>query len=101
MNGTFNVLAQERTCTKKKYAVIKFWKLREKLSLVLETQSVLYIYFLFLFFICYLFIYLFFVMVKELLRKVKKKVTAAFHKNKSGEYKKVRTRAADSYTGVS
>ena len=40
-------------------------------------------------------------MVKELLRKVKKKVTAAFHKNKSGEYKKIRTRAAESYTGVS
>ena len=40
-------------------------------------------------------------MAKELLRKVKKKVTAEFDKNKSGEYKKVRTRAADSYTGVS
>ena len=40
-------------------------------------------------------------MVKELLRKVKKKVTAAFDKNKFGEYKKVRTRAADIYTGIS
>ena len=40
-------------------------------------------------------------MVKELLRKVKKKVTAAFDKNNFGEYKKVRTRAADSYTCVS
>lgn len=40
-------------------------------------------------------------MVKELLRKVKKKVTAAFDKNKFGEYKKVRTRAADIYAGIS
>ena len=40
-------------------------------------------------------------MVKELLRKVNKKVTAAFDKNKSGKNKKVRIRAADCYTGVS
>ena len=40
-------------------------------------------------------------MVKELLRKVKKKSYAAFDANKFGEYKKVRTRAADIYTGVS
>ena len=61
----------------------------------------IFIFYFYFLFVIYLFIYLFFVMVKELLRKVKKKVTAAFHKNKSGEYKKVRTRAADSYTGVS
>ena len=62
----------------------------------------IFIYFLFVIFIFYLlFIYLLIVMVKELLRKVKKKVTAAFDKNKSGEYKKVRTPAADNYTGVS
>ena len=52
--------------------------------MVLETQSVLFIY-LFI----YLFIHSFiFVMVKELLRKVKK--MEAFDQNKSAEYKKVK-----------
>ena len=101
MNGTFNVLVQERTCTKKKYAVIKLWKLREKLSLVLETQSVLYIYLFFIFYF-YLFVtYLFIFCNGKGVTKKSEKVTAAFDKNKSGEHKKVRTRAADSYTGVS
>ena len=96
-------LNRKEHARKKKYAVIKFWMLREKLSLVLETQSVLYIYLFFIFHFYFLFvIYLFiFCNGKGVTAKNEKKVTAAFDKNKSGEYKKVRTRAADNYTGVS
>ena len=63
----------------------------------------IFIYFLFFIFIFYfLFIYLFiYCNGKGVTTKSEKKVTAAFDKNKSGKYKKVRTRAADCYTGVS
>ena len=78
------------------------------MSLLLETQSVLYIYLFFIFYFYFLFvIYLFnnlFIFCNGqgvTTKSEKKKVTAEFDKNKSGEYKKVRTRAADSYTGVS
>ena len=68
-----------------------------------DTKCFIYLfifYFLFLF-ICYLFIELFIFCNGKGVTKKSEKVTAAFDKNKSGEHKKVRTRAADSYTGVS
>ena len=70
--------------TVKKNTIIKFWRLKTDLSLDVENDKILF-------------------QGRKVLRKndLKHVVARTFKASKSGGYKKLRTRAADGYTGMS
>ena len=80
--GNFYVPVSQRTRIEKS-AIVKFWRLRKDLTLD-KSGALLY-------------------EGKKVLMKsvVKEIVSKTFKKSTSGGYKKLRTRAADGYTGIS
>ena len=80
----FNTPVKERTRLRKN-AIIRFWRLKSKYTVDNFTQTIL------------------FYNGKRVLKnnEVKKVVKEAFDKSKSAGYKKIKTRVAASYTGLS
>ena len=80
--GQFDVPAEQRSRVHRT-AYVKYWRLRESLSFDAKGHILF--------------------QGKRVVKKteIDKVVTKTFKKNKSGGYKKLRTRAVDGYTGVS
>ena len=83
LKDEFNVPVAPRTRVQKN-AIIKFWRLKTDLSLDVGEEKILF-------------------QGRKVLRKtdLKHVIARTFKAGKSGGYKKLRTRAADGYTGMS